>query len=158
MPPIRAKYRAINPALEEDLRKQLDLWLKHDVVERTDCSPWSSNLVAARKRNHGVRWCVDWRRLVRRPKFLRLNLFNQVYLFQNNITKKDAFPMPSVSDNIARLAGSKIFSGFDMAGQSDAIFSTFRYHLGPCSWFFANSMLLFSIVVHRQSTGVSVAT
>jgi hypothetical protein len=96
VPPIKNKFRPINPALEPDLRKQSDKWLKNDVIEPAN-SPWSSNLVAARKKGGKIRWCVDWRRL-------------------NNITKKDSFPMPSVQDNIARLAGSRIFSGIDMAG------------------------------------------
>ncbi len=30
--------------------------------------------------------------------------------------KKDSWPMPTVQDTIARLAGSDIFSGVDMAG------------------------------------------
>ena len=32
VPPIKCRYRPINPALEPDLRKQLDQWLKHDVI------------------------------------------------------------------------------------------------------------------------------
>lgn len=96
VPPIKCKYRPINPALEPDLRNQLDKWLKHDVIEPAN-SPWSFNLVAAKKKNGKIRWCVDWRRL-------------------NLITKKDSFPMPSVQDNLARLAGSRIFSGVDMEG------------------------------------------
>ena len=96
VPPIKCRYRPINPALEPDLRKQIDLWLENDVIEPSN-SPWSFNLVAAKKKGNAIRWCIDWRRL-------------------NQITKKDSFPMPTVHDNIARLAGSKIFSGIDMAG------------------------------------------
>ncbi len=96
VPPIKCKYRPINPALEPDLRIQLDKWLKDDVIEPAN-SPWSSNLVAAKKKGGRIRWCVDWRRL-------------------NMVTKKDSFPMPTVQDNLARLAGSEIFSGIDMAG------------------------------------------
>ncbi len=49
VPPIKCRYRPINPALEPALREQLDEWLKHDVIEPAD-SPWSSNLVAAKKK------------------------------------------------------------------------------------------------------------
>jgi hypothetical protein len=78
--PIKSKYRPINPALEPDLRKQLDNWITQGVVEESvkrtfpvstirinvvtlplqqeSVSPWSSNLVAARKKNGGIRWCV----------------------------------------------------------------------------------------------------
>ncbi len=96
VPPIKCRYRPINPALEPALREQLDEWLKHDVIEPAD-SPWSSNLVAAKKKGGKIRWCIDWRRL-------------------NEVTKKDSWPMPTVQDTIARLAGSNIFSGVDMAG------------------------------------------
>ena len=98
---IKCGYRPINPALEPDLKKQLDKWLEKEVIEPSD-SPWSFNLVAAKKKGGKIRWCVDWRRL-------------------NLVTKKDAFPMPSVQDNITRLAGSTIFSGVDMNGAFNAI-------------------------------------
>ena len=50
VPPIKCRYRPINPALEDDLRKQLDKWLAHGVIEPAN-SPWSSNLVAAKKKD-----------------------------------------------------------------------------------------------------------
>ena len=96
VPPIKCRYRPLNPALEPALREQLDTWLKHDVIEPSE-SPWSFNILAAKKRGGALRWCIDWRRL-------------------NDITKKDSFPMPGIQDNIARLAGSTVFSGIDMAG------------------------------------------
>ena len=96
VPPIKCRYRPINPALEDSLKEQIQDWLDHDVIEPSE-SPWSFNIVAAKKRGGAIRWCIDWRRL-------------------NDITKKDSFPMPSVTDNIARLAGSKVFSGIDLRG------------------------------------------
>lgn len=63
VPPIKCRYRPINPALEPDLRKQLDLWLADNVIEAAN-SPWSFNLVAAKKKGDKIRWCVDWRLLV----------------------------------------------------------------------------------------------
>ena len=77
------------------LREQLNDWLRHDVIEPAD-SLWSSNLVTVKKKGGKIRWCVDWRRL-------------------NKVTKKDSWPMPTMQDTIARLAGSDIFSGVDMA-------------------------------------------
>ncbi len=96
VPPIKCHYRPINPALEPALREQLDEWLKHDVIEPAN-SLWSSNHVAAKKKGGKIRWCIDWRCL-------------------NKVTKKDSWPMPTVQDTIAWLAGSNIFSGVDMAG------------------------------------------
>ncbi|HIC32789.1 MAG TPA: hypothetical protein EYO76_12820, partial [Flavobacteriaceae bacterium] len=71
-------------------------WLKQDVIESSN-SPWNFALVAVPKKNGKTRWCVDYRRL-------------------NDITKKDAFPLPNIEDNLARLAHSKIFSGLDGCG------------------------------------------
>ncbi len=95
VPPIKCRYRPVNPGLEPALQEQLDDWLRHDVIEPAD-SPWSSNLVAVKKKGGKIRWCVDWRRL-------------------NEVTKKDSWPMPTVQDTIACLAGNDIFSGVDMA-------------------------------------------
>ncbi len=96
VPPIKCRYRPVSPHLEASLRQQLNEWLNHGVIEPSN-SPWSSNLVAAKKKDGSIRWCVDWRRL-------------------NSVTKKDSFPMPMIGDTLTRLGGSKIFSGVDMSG------------------------------------------
>ena len=49
-PPIRCKYRPQNPEREADLRKTLDKWRQHDVIEPSS-SPWSFGLVAAPKKD-----------------------------------------------------------------------------------------------------------
>ena len=94
--PIKSRYKPVNPSLEPDLEKQIIKWLEQDIIEES-LSPWSSNLVAVRKKNGDIRWCIDWRRL-------------------NDVTKSDAYPMPHVADTIRKLAGSTIFSGLDLRG------------------------------------------
>lgn len=94
--PIRLRNRPLNPVLEADLDKQLNKWLKHGVIEPAE-SPWNFALVAAPKKGGKIRWCVDFRRL-------------------NLATRKDAFPLPSIEDNLARLARSKVFSAIDGCG------------------------------------------
>jgi transposase InsO family protein len=94
--PIKTKNRPINPSLEQSLEAQLETWKRHGVIEPSE-SPWSFALVAVPKKNGGTRWCVDYRRL-------------------NLVTIKDAFPLPSIEDNLARLASAKIFSGIDGCG------------------------------------------
>ncbi len=96
IPPIKCQYCPINPVLEPALWEQLDEWLRHDVIKPAD-SPWSLNLVAAKKKGGKIQWCIDWRRL-------------------NQVTKKDSWPMPTVQDTIAQLAGSNIFSSVGMPG------------------------------------------
>ena len=95
-PPIKCRYRPINPALEPNLRKQLDTWTAHGVIEDSN-SPWCFALVAVPKKNGKMRWCVDYRRL-------------------NDITIKDAYPLPHIEDNLVRLAHSTMFSAIDGSG------------------------------------------
>ena len=53
--PIYEKYRPPNPLLEESMKKQIDLWLKHGVVLPSN-SPWNFNLLAAVKKGMKIRW------------------------------------------------------------------------------------------------------
>ena len=66
-------------------------------------SPWSFPLVPLPKKNgKEIRWAVDYRRL-------------------NTVTKKDAFPLPNIMDNLSRLSGSRVFSALDGAGAFHAV-------------------------------------
>ncbi len=56
VPPIKCQYCPINPVLEPTLRQQLDKWLRHNVIEAAD-SPWSSNLVAVKKKGEKKMVC-----------------------------------------------------------------------------------------------------
>ena len=95
--PIKMKHRPLNPVMEESLRQQIDRWLNQRVVEEAD-SLWSFPLVPVPKKNSKeIRWAVDYRRL-------------------NSVTKKDAFPLPDIADNLSCLSGSRIFSALDVAG------------------------------------------
>ena len=100
--PIKMKHRPLNPIMEESLRQQIDRWLEQRVVEEAD-SLWSFPLVPVPKKNSKeVRWAVDYRKL-------------------NAVTKKDAFPLPNIADNLSRLSGSRVFSALDGAGAFHAV-------------------------------------
>ena len=43
------------------------------------------------------------------------------YLRLNAVTKKDAFPLPNITDNLSRLSGSHVFSALDGAGAFHAV-------------------------------------
>lgn len=62
--PIYERYRPCNPLLEDDMKQQIDKWLRHDIIEKSN-SPWNFSLVAAVKKNNRIRWCTDWRALNR---------------------------------------------------------------------------------------------
>ncbi len=95
-PPIRMKFRPLNPDMENNLRQQVEEWLKHDVIE-VSTSPWSFALVAVKKKNGKTRWTTDFRKL-------------------NKISMAFSHPLPNIEDNLARLANSKIFSTLDGMG------------------------------------------
>ena len=100
--PIKMKHRLLNPVMEESLQQQIDRWLEQRVVEEAG-SRWSFPLVPVPKNNSKeVRWAVDYRKL-------------------NAVTKKDAFPLPNIADNMSRLAGSRVFSALDGAGAFHAV-------------------------------------
>ena len=100
--PIKMKHRPLNPVMEESLRQQIDRWIKQRVVEEAD-SPWSFPLVPVPKKNgKEIGWAVGYRRL-------------------NAVTKKDAFPLPNIADNLSHLSGSRVFSALEGAGAFHAI-------------------------------------
>jgi hypothetical protein len=94
--PIKCKMRPINPALRDSLKDQLNKWLEEGVIEPSQ-SPWSFPLVAAPKKNQTVRWCIDFRRL-------------------NDVTTKDAYMIPTITENLDHLGKSWVFSSLDGAG------------------------------------------
>ena len=99
---IKMKHRPLNLVMEESLHQQIDRWLKQRVVEEA-VSPWSFPLVPVPKKNSKeIRWEVDYRRL-------------------NAVTKKDAFPLPHIADNLSCLSGSRVFSALDGAGAFHAV-------------------------------------
>ena len=87
--PVKAKVRPTNPKQRADLREQLDRWVAEDVVEECE-SPWASALVPVLKKDGSTRWAVDYRPL-------------------NKMTIKDSYPLPSISENLDKLQGSKVF-------------------------------------------------
>jgi hypothetical protein len=94
--PINKRFCPVNPHLEGDLRKQIDKWLKHGVIEKS-CSPWNFGLVAAPQKGGAIRWCVDYRAL-------------------NEVSSISSAPIGNIKDNLARLSRSTVFSGIDSIG------------------------------------------
>jgi hypothetical protein len=48
-------------------------------IIRPSVSPWAAPVVLVKKKNRGIRLCMDYRKL-------------------NKITKKDSFPLPRIDD------------------------------------------------------------
>ena len=62
---------------------------------RPSQSPYSSNVVLVRKKDGGLRFCIDFRKL-------------------NNRTVRDAYTLPRIDDTIDTLLGAKYFSKLDL--------------------------------------------
>ena len=68
----------------------LDEMLQTGVIEPSN-SPWSSPVCVVKKKDDTYRFCIDYRR-------------------SNDVTKKDAFPVPDVKDPLDSHRGAKYFA------------------------------------------------
>ena len=68
--------------------------LERKVIEPSN-SAWSSPIVLVTKKDGSTRFCVDYRRV-------------------NDLTVKDAYPIPRVDERMDSLSGSKWFNCLDL--------------------------------------------
>ena len=92
--PFKQKTRRIPPAMVSEVRQHIEQLLSTGIIQKSK-SPWSSNVVLARKRNGKLRMCVDYRML-------------------NKRSVKDAYALPKIEEIFDVLQGSKYFSTIDM--------------------------------------------
>jgi len=84
--PIRMQLRHYPPAHQVEIDKQVS-----SLLAQKTASPWSSNVVLAKKADGSWRCCIDFRPL-------------------NDVTRKDAYPLPRTDQCFDALAGSCLFS------------------------------------------------
>ncbi len=77
-PPIRQRARRMPYAFREESDKQISNMLDQGIITPST-SPWASPIVLVRKKSGDLRFCIDYRKL-------------------NQITRKDAHPLPRVDD------------------------------------------------------------
>ena len=92
--PVKQPPRRVPPA-HAAAEKQAIKDLKAKGVIRPSFSPWASPIVLVRKKDGGVRPCVDYRKV-------------------NQLVKPDGFPLPRIQDCLDAVAGSTLFSTFDL--------------------------------------------
>ena len=92
--PIKQAPRRVPHALADE-EKQAIIELQEKGVIEKSTSPWSAPIVLVRKRNGKICPCVDYRQL-------------------NEVTRKDAFPLPRTQDCLDAVAGARLFSTFDL--------------------------------------------
>ena len=93
--PVRSPFYQIPPRWKEEVKSQIDKLLELGII-RHSTSPWSSSIVLAKKKDGGVRPCIDFRAI-------------------NAITEPDPYLMPLIEDILAMLATAKFLSKIDLA-------------------------------------------
>ena len=92
--PIRQPVRRISPHRREEVKVLLEQMLANGVVEPSS-SPWASPVVLVRKKDGSMRFCIDFRKL-------------------NEVTRKDAYPLPRIDVTLDTLHGSNWFTTLDL--------------------------------------------
>ena len=92
--PCRDTLRRMAPEKMKQANEQLEALLEMGVIVPAK-SPWASAIVMAKKKGDQLRMCIDYRKL-------------------NDVTEKDAFPLPRIDDSISKLGSSKYFSAMDV--------------------------------------------
>jgi len=92
--PIRQPPRRVPIHKRPIVQAEVEKMLAKGVVEPCD-GPWSSPVVLAAKKGGETRFCVDYRAL-------------------NDVTKKDAYPLPRIEDNLDTLQGAVWYSTLDL--------------------------------------------
>ena len=93
--PVKQPMRRTPLGFENEEEENLKLMLDTGVITESS-SDWASAPVLVRKKDGTVRYCIDYRCL-------------------NSKTKKDLFPLPSISQCMDQLSGNQYFSTLDMA-------------------------------------------
>jgi hypothetical protein len=71
----------------EVIENELGKMLQEDIIEPSE-SPWSSNICLVKKKDGTLRFWVDFRKL-------------------NQVTRKDAYPLPRIDDTLDTLTNSQ---------------------------------------------------
>jgi hypothetical protein len=116
--PIKTPYRPPTFAKRAIIDENLDKMLENDIIEPSN-SPWASPVVLTKKKDGTHRFCVDLRKL-------------------NDVTRKDAYPLPNIQDCLSSLEGAKWFCTLDLASgywkvameESDKEKTAFATHRG----------------------------
>lgn len=93
--PIKLPPRRVPLHLQEEVAEHIKGMQVNGIVQPS-CSPWGAPVVPVRKKDGTLRFCVDYRRL-------------------NDVTRKDAYPLPRIDDALDSLAHAQWFSTLDLA-------------------------------------------
>ena len=92
--PVTCHPYRIAPRWREEVKRQLDQLLGLGIIEPST-SPWSSSVVTVKKKDGGVRICIDYRSV-------------------NAITQADPYQMPLIDDILEALSTARFISKLDL--------------------------------------------
>jgi hypothetical protein len=92
---VKQRYRPRNPFMQGIIDEEVDKMLAEGVIEPSD-SPWSSPIVLAKKKDGKHRFCIDFRKV-------------------NEVTRKDAYPLPFINVILDKLRRARYISTIDAA-------------------------------------------
>ena len=93
--PIKMGPRRVPLHIQQEVSDEIKRMQDSGVI-RPSCSPWAAPIVPVRKKGGALRFCVDYRKL-------------------NDVTAKDAYPLPRIDDALDSLANATLFSTLDLA-------------------------------------------
>lgn len=92
--PIKQRYRPRNPRMQEVINLEVDKMLAEGIIEPSD-SAWSSPVVLPRKKDGQYRFCIDFQKV-------------------NEVSKKDAYPLPFINSILDKLRRARYISSIDL--------------------------------------------
>ena len=92
--PFKERFRWIAPPLVEEVREHIQEMLDGGAICPSQ-SPWCNAVVLVWKKDGGLWFCIDFRRL-------------------NSRTKKDAYPLPQMQETMESMVGTWFFSTMDL--------------------------------------------
>ena len=92
--PFKERYRCIPPHMYDDVRAHIQEMLDIGAICKSH-SPWASAVVLVHKKDGGLRFCIDLRKL-------------------NEQTIKDAYLLPWIDEMLDSLQGSRWFSSLNL--------------------------------------------
>jgi hypothetical protein len=92
--PIKQHPRRLPMMMRDVEQQEVNRMLSQNIIVPSS-SPWASPTVMVKKKDGKIRFCVDYRKL-------------------NELSKKDAYPLPRIDDCIDNLDGAKYFCTLDL--------------------------------------------
>lgn len=92
--PIRQPPQRLPLVCREEASQAIKEVSEQGIIEPSD-SPWASPMVLVRKKDGGLRFCVDYWKL-------------------NQVPRKDSYPLPRINETLEALGGTEWFSTLNL--------------------------------------------